>query len=248
MRMSKHSEVKHNRTGARQNHDRPAAASREHGWALAWLAVAAIVLLGIVAVLAERTSTKGDTTGSAGGAASRGNSAAVRLAQTRPVQIAGASLPDFDSDAKPDPAVGTRAPQLRGASFDGTPVAITADGTPKLVVFVAHWCPHCQREVPVMTRWVKDGGLPAGVELYAVATDTSPDDPNYPPSQWLRRVGWPAPVLADNTRGSAATGYGLSSFPFFVVLDGDGKVLQRRTGELDTSVLNQLAATARTAG
>ena len=32
-------------------------------------------------------------------------------------------------------------------SFDGTPVEIAPDGKAKLVVFLAHWCPHCRAEV-----------------------------------------------------------------------------------------------------
>ena len=55
-----------------------------------------------------------------------------------------------------------RRPRWTGQSFDGTPLAINpGDGKPKLVVFVAHWCPHCQAEVPrVLVQWMASGAQP----------------------------------------------------------------------------------------
>ena len=74
---------------------------------------------------------------------------AATLAQTRPIQVTGSPLPTHTEDAQ-NPAVGTAAPVLRGAGFDGTPVTIGGDGRATLVMFLAHRCPHCQRELPVL--------------------------------------------------------------------------------------------------
>jgi thiol-disulfide isomerase/thioredoxin len=173
-----------------------------------------------------------------------GDSTPAGVEQTRAVTITGASLPALP-DSGADPAVGTAAPELRGQAFDGSPVAIVNDGRPKLVAFVAHWCPHCQREVPVITKWIQQNGMPQGVDLYAVATSTSADAPNYPPSKWLDREHWPIRTMADDAKYTAASAFGLTGFPYFVAINSSGKVVARTTGELPTAQLDQLIALAR---
>jgi hypothetical protein len=79
-----------------------------------------------------------------------------------------------------------------------------------------------------------------GIDVAAVATGTSPDAPNYPPSAWLAREHWPFDVMVDSKQSTAATAYGLPAYPFFVFLDADGKVLARATGEIDPSALTDI--------
>ena len=203
--------------------DAPAPVRRGPRIPVVGIVLALVAVLAVVAVIATRS----------GG----GGGAGANLAQTRPVQVTGAPLP-----AANDPAVGKGAPELRGASFDGSPVAITGDGKAKLVVFVAHWCPHCQREVPVLVRWLQDGKLPASVSLYVVSTAVDRARPNWPPSTWLGEAGLTAPVLADDAQGRAASAYGLSAFPFFTAVNTGGKVVARDSGELTPAQLDQLAA------
>lgn len=52
--------------------------------------------------------------------------------------VTGNSLPRLDA-AAPEAALGMAAPQVRGVDFDGKPVAIEANGTPKAIVFLTHW-------------------------------------------------------------------------------------------------------------
>jgi thiol-disulfide isomerase/thioredoxin len=165
---------------------------------------------------------------------------AAGIEQTRPVTIDGEPLPEL-TDSPTDPAVGQTAPTLTGAGFDGTPISV-APGNPTVLVFLAHWCPHCQREVPVLTEWAGQGGVPDGVDVIGIATATNADRPNYPPSQWLQREQFPFPVIADNETYDAATAFGLSGFPFFVVLDSEGKVVERASGELDPTTLTAMLA------
>ena len=75
------------------------------------------------------------------------------------------SLPDAGSD----PDIGFTADTLTGRSFDGTPVSVHP-GAPTLVVVVAHWCAHCQREVPRLVEWNTDGDVPDGLTVIGVAT------------------------------------------------------------------------------
>ena len=133
---------------------------------------------------------------------------------------------------------------MTGQSFDGSPVEIRNDGRAKLIVFVAHWCPHCQREVPILADWLKSNSLPAGVDLYTVSTGVTSKRPNYPPSAWLKKEGWTAKTLADSKDQDAADAFGLSAFPYFVAVDGSGKVVARTSGEIGT---DQFAALAQQA-
>ena len=192
-----------------------------------WLIVGVVAVVVVIAAVVAIVASGGNDTKTAAG-----------IEETRPVTVSGTPLPSFVSTSD-DPAVGTVAPTLTGASFDGTPVTVKP-GKPTVVVFLAHWCPHCQREVPVLTQWAADGGVPAGMDVIGVATGTTPDRPNYPPSDWLEREKFPFPVMADSSDYDAANAYGLSAFPYFVVLDSKGQVVSRASGELDPTTLTTM--------
>ncbi len=205
-----------------------------------WLGLAALVLIAAVIVIvvssqSDSKKTAVDTTGN-------GTKNGALLKETRPVAITGKALPTFGEGT--DPAVGKSAPELRGAGFDGKPVTVVHDGRPKLVLFVAHWCPHCQREVPLLVKYLSGHPLPAGIDLVAVATSTSSNSPNYPPSAWLAREHWPAKVMADSSDFAAAQAFGLPAFPYFVALDSHGKVVGRTSGEISTGDFAKLVTKA----
>ncbi|MGP1675459.1 MAG: TlpA family protein disulfide reductase [Candidatus Limnocylindrales bacterium] len=170
---------------------------------------------------------------------SSGPSASVSAGPGSPV-ITGASLPEFTNPTG-DAAVGLAAPVVSGASFDGTATGIATDGRPKVVIFLAHWCPHCQAEVPVIQDWLDANGPPEGVDLVSVATGIDPGAPNYPPDAWLAREGWTVPVIVDPTN-SIASAYGLSAFPFWTFIGSDGTVRARTTGELSIADLEAYIA------
>ncbi|MEX2254316.1 MAG: TlpA disulfide reductase family protein [Acidimicrobiia bacterium] len=140
-----------------------------------------------------------------------------------------------------DPAVGKTAPTLKGLSLAGKKITVGNDGKPRIVVFLSHSCPHCRAEVPRIVELAKQGKLD-GVEVDTVATNTSQDLPNWPPSEWLRAEGWPyRPVLADDANLRALDAFGGDAFPYFVFVDADGKVAARVSGELEPSTLTEAA-------
>ena len=197
------------------------AATKQRGnRALMWGGLAVIVVVAIVvAVLASGGSDRANAT----------------KFETAPVKVTGTPLPAFDSTKSPDPAIGDTIPTLQGKSVgDGGAITIGpkgGDGEPQMIVFVAHWCPHCQAEVPRLVQLAK-GGVFDGVKVSAVATGTNEQADNYPPSAWLKRVDWPFPVMADSPTGTAAQAYGLQSYPYFVLVNPDGTVAGRGSGEL----------------
>jgi thiol-disulfide isomerase/thioredoxin len=159
------------------------------------------------------------------------------------VTVTGEPLPQLGGGS--DPTVGTAAPEISGEDFGGNPISIEADRRPKAIIFLAHWCSHCQAEVPVIQEWLDAQGAPADVDLYSVATAIDPTQPNYPPDAWLEREGWTPPVLVDDQAETAGQAFGVSGFPFFVFVDAEGNVTARATGELPIADLEAYLDGAR---
>lgn len=167
-----------------------------------------------------------------------GDDPAAPMPETIPVQVRGEALPDFGG-IEGDPAVGLAAPAVEGISFDESPVAIAPGEEPLAILFLAHWCPHCQAEVSALTPWLEAGGDLHGFRLVSVATGNDPGRPNWPPSAWLEGEGWPIEVLLDDEELTAARAYGLASFPFWVFVDDQGDVLVRVAGRIPPETLER---------
>lgn len=153
------------------------------------------------------------------------------LQQNGPIVVEGDGLDPFDSSIE-DLAVGATAPVVSGESFDVTPITIGGPtDNPTLVVFLAHWCPHCNDEIPELLALDEAGDLPEGLDVIGVSTAVDAAADNYPPSDWVVEKGWSWPTMADDEELTAIKAYGGTSFPFAVVLDTDGNVLARRAGQ-----------------
>lgn len=215
------------RTHARDNAKRRADTHRRARWLWMGLGIA-VATAALIAVLASSGSNNAKT--------------ASGVEQTRDVQVTGTALAAFADGA--DTAVGQPIPEVQGAGFDGTPISITRDGKAKVLVFVAHWCPHCQKEVPILAAYLPTHPMPADVQLVTVSTSTSPDRPNYPPSAWLADERWPGATIADSGNGAAASAFGLTSLPYFVAVDKNGNVVARTSGEITTDQFDTLVKQA----
>ena len=154
----------------------------------------------------------------------------------------GAALPTIPQTGE-DPAVGSQAPVVQGQDPDGAAVSIGGEGQAQAVSFVAHWCPHCQEEVPLISDWVADGQLADGVQLVAVSTLHDPARPNWPPDEWLASEGFPGEVLVDSD-GAAAEAWGLSGTPMWVFTDAEGTVVARYSGQIDAERFAEATALA----
>jgi len=194
-----------------------------------------VIVVAIVAVIAM-AAIAALTTGSGNDP----STADVVISETQSVTVSGVALPRYPEQGA-DPAIGMPAPELTGASFDGTPVIIANDGVPKILMFVAHWCPHCNNDVEALTPYIATNGLPDGVGFYAISTGSDSGAPNYPPSKWLR--DFPVTTLADNPQSAAAQAFGLNAFPFFVFVTSEGNVDFRFPGEVPPETLYEAART-----
>ena len=199
--------------------------------------VVVLALLGVVAFALIAV-----VIGLAGGGGDDDTSAST-ASETRDVEVVGDDLPPLEDPAD-DPAVGQPAPVLNGETFAAESITIPG-GQPAVVVFLAHWCPHCQREVPFLVSYFDVNGMPEGLDVVGVATSIDPAKPNYPPSEWFEREGWDIPTLVDADDDGAARAYGLSAYPYFVAIDADGNVVARTSGELEAPQLEALFDAAR---
>lgn len=159
------------------------------------------------------------------------------------VQVSGSPLAPLPESGD-DPAVGQVAPAMLSERPNGA-VSIEpgADGEPTMLVFLAHWCPHCQSELPRIVELASDGELD-GVRTVAVLIATDESRPNFPPSAWLDRERWTGEEFYDDADGLASAAYGVTSFPFLVFLDADGKVVQRLAGEQEPKAITAAVAAA----
>jgi len=158
-----------------------------------------------------------------------------------PVAVRGTPLATL-TDPDADPAVGQRIPSISGIDLDGQPLQIGPNDGPMAIVVLAHWCPHCQAELPPLTDFLAQGGVPAGVSVVGLSTAIDPVRPNYPPSAWLQRAGWTQPTLIDDADSTALTALGITSFPGFVFVGADGTIALRLSGEIGAERFAQAMA------
>jgi thiol-disulfide isomerase/thioredoxin len=161
-----------------------------------------------------------------------------------PVMAVGAALPRQPSTGT-DPAVGLTVPALSGPGPSGEEVSVDADGQPRLLVVMAHWCPHCQAALPRLVSLVDQDGYVDGVEVVVIASSTTSARSNYPPEAWLQREEWPGRAILDGENSSLATALGLTAFPTWIAVDEGGRVVARDIGEIDSDGITALAVAAR---
>ena len=153
--------------------------------------------------------------------------------------VTGDLLPEFAGENDDNIALGLAAPIFSAPNENSEIVTLEKNGNAKALLFLAHWCGYCQKEVPIVQRVINTIGVPDGVEVIAIATSIDRGRENYPPQKWLDEEGWSETQLYDLDKeiGSA---YGLNAFPYGVFLDKDLNVIARRTGNLPEETVGGL--------
>ena len=155
------------------------------------------------------------------------------------IRVVGDSLPQYAAENDDNVALGLAAPTFSAPDQNSEIFQLEKNGNSKALLFLAHWCPHCQREVPVVQRFIDSNGVPPGIDVIAVATSIDRGRDNYPPQEWLQREGWSETQIYDLDR-EIGEAYGLNAFPYWVFLDKDLNVLARRTGNLPEDMVGAL--------
>ena len=202
-------------------------------------ALAASALLALTACAGSDAASEADLPS----AAETADDTATEAATTEPVvaatgifenseslTVTGEALPPVEY-MQTDAAVGMASPVVTGVTFDGTEVSIggPTDGL-TMLVFLAHWCPSCNEEIPEIVTLRDRGDLPDNLNIIGVTTAVQDGRENFPPSSWIVEKDWTWPVLADTTDSEAFQLYGGSGFPFTVMLNADGTVNARKSG------------------
>ena len=155
------------------------------------------------------------------------------------VVITGDVLPPYSGENDDNIAFGLKAPLFSGPDQYSNIVSLEKDGNAKALIFLAHWCPHCQREVPAVQEYIDTMGVPDGIDIIAIATSIDKGRENYPPTEWLAREGWTELQIYDIDK-KIGDAYGLNAFPYWVFLDKELKIIARRTGNLPQDLVGQL--------
>jgi len=152
--------------------------------------------------------------------------------------ITGQGLPEYAGENDDNVAMGLEAPTFSGPNENSEIVSVEKDGNAKALLFLAHWCNFCQKEVPIVQEYIDIVGIPEGVDIIAIATSIDRARDNYPPHDWLEREGWSEIQIYDIDR-EIGTAYGINSFPYWVFLDKDLNVVGRRAGNLPIDAIGQ---------
>ena len=218
-----------------------ASSARDNGnfKVILYIVLVVIGIAGAVSLGTAGGSTK--TTTSAGVTVPGG----VAAAEFQKVTTTGDALPQMPESGD-DPAVGKAAPTLTGYDLAGRPATIDpgSDGKATMVVFLAHWCPHCNYEIPVLNEWKEKGLMPPNLRVIGVTTGSREDQANWPPSKWLVAKKWTFNQFADSEKQEAAAAYGVGGYPFLVFIDEMGNVTSRTSGEVPVKDITTAANAA----
>jgi len=136
-------------------------------------------------------------------------------------------------ESGPDPAEGLPSPVVTARDYSDQEFVIGAPGRAQVVVFLAHWCPVCDQELPTLRDAIVTGQVPDDVDLVFVTTGLNPGRPNWPPKRWLEDAGLGAvTTVRDDVGDPLMRTFGLGAYPAWAVIDADGTLLARRQGLL----------------
>jgi thiol-disulfide isomerase/thioredoxin len=162
-------------------------------------------------------------------------------AATAPAEPAGV-LPPFEQ-GQPDAALGVALGDVTGHEYytDDEVTFDPGDGVARAWLIWAHWCPHCQREMPAVSEWYRENAdAYPNVELVSVTSSIDPNRGN-PLEPYLDELQTPFPVLVDDDL-SLAEQFGLNAFPFWVFTSGDGTTVLRVAGYLEVDQVADIFA------
>jgi len=154
-------------------------------------------------------------------------------------QIRGKYLPKLVQGYE-DSALGWAAPEVKAVGLDGEEIYIGGEGPTTLIIVLAHWCPHCRNEVRELAPFLNETDSLDRVRMVTLLTSINDERPNFPPHTWLDLEKWPVPSIVDTPSSQIATAYGISSFPFFIVINDKGEIALRIPGRLGIETLSRL--------
>lgn len=143
-------------------------------------------------------------------------------------------------DRHASPLVGQPAPEAVLPALDGSTFDLAAyRGRPVILNVFASWCAPCRLEHPQLIQMSRD---PRFVVIGLAYRDDPADT-----TAFLEELGNPFAAVAIDRQGAAAVRFGLTGVPETYVIDANGIVIRKFTGEItprDAVELTRLAAGA----
>ena len=111
-------------------------------------------------------------------------------------------------------------------------------GHPTVLAVWAPWCPHCQKELPVLADAVA-----GSAEVRMVSVATAIDQAPHPPIEgYMADHGLTFPVGLDDANDTLGRGLGVSAFPTVYFVGADGRVMHATVGEIRSDELRAILA------
>ena len=73
--------------------------------------------------------------------------------------VSGEKLSIFDPASEIDSTQGKKSPKINYLLESQNLYVNYPDERPTIFLFVAHWCPYCQNEIPVVKNWIQNEQL-----------------------------------------------------------------------------------------
>ena len=74
--------------------------------------------------------------------------------------VIGQILPEYAGENDDNIVQGQEAPTFSGPNENSEIVSIEKNGNAKALLFLAHWCGYCQKEVPIVQEYIDLIGIP----------------------------------------------------------------------------------------
>ncbi len=140
-------------------------------------------------------------------------------------------------------AANDKAADFQLGSIDGNSTVKLSSFTDKatVLVFWASWCPHCQRELPVVQR-LYDELKSKGLNAVGVSADENVEDAR----RFVKSAGVTFPnAFAGSEKGQKVLSeYGIKGVPALYVIEKGGTVVAHFLGETDEQTLRSTLAKA----
>ncbi len=134
-------------------------------------------------------------------------------------------------------AIGAQAqlPSVQLKTLDGQTVnaaELNNDGKPFVISFFATWCKPCNRELKAIHEYYPDWQDETGMRLIAISIDEAQNASKVKPM--VDAEGWEYQILLDSNKELMRT-LGIQEIPHVLIIDGQGNIVDSRSGYTDGS-------------
>lgn len=126
-------------------------------------------------------------------------------------------------------------PSVMLKTIDGQTIdtaTLSNDGKPFVISFFATWCKPCNRELKAIHEEYVDWQEETGMKLIAISIDDGQNTGKVKPL--VDSEGWEYEVLLD-PNGEFKRTLGIETIPHVLIIDGDGKIAESRSGYTEGS-------------